>query len=336
MARAPRKKKKAAAPSKAPGPKGTGAVKRTPLHIGDAAAVEDQEYEVETIVATGKQRGVASYLVKWKGWSEKHNTWEPLTHLVGAEELVREFNVEARRLDEESQLRMKKVSEDRAAAATAQKQAGQELLAARLAAAAAAQESTSNEDLELPKKKLRRAAIYKYYEPDPVDQTKMLCLLQGHDRCTQGIGANDGTSSLHNHLKLCHKEQWLEFDLEEHPERYKVLAGIDDALLHGVFSATIADEMFALWVAQSDRPLTMPEKDPMLQKIIEYCLKSPPDTVYTCPSYSRVYAGLIRLEAQGVEVAHDFVLAQSPINQELFNNTKSSLINISQTWFLIL
>jgi hypothetical protein len=141
-----------------------------------------------------------------------------------------------------------------------------------------------------------------------------------------GIAVTDGTSGLHNHLKLCHKEQWLEFDQQEHPERYNLLASIETALSRGIFSAKIADEMFALWIAQSDRPISMPESDAMLQKIINYCLMAPIDTVYTCPSYTRVYAGLIRLEAKGVEVARSFVLAQLKDGSKLCAGESGSCI----------
>jgi hypothetical protein len=170
---ATRKKKKSKTPAKpkARGPKDTGAVKRTPQHIADIAAVEDQVYEVEAIIAAGKQFGVATYLVKWKGWGEKQNTWEPLTHLVGAEVLVREFNVEARKLDEVSLVRLKQVASDRAAAAAAQKQAGQELMAAKLAAALS--DGDRDDDAQSPQKKQRRAAIYKFYKQDPVETGKM-------------------------------------------------------------------------------------------------------------------------------------------------------------------
>lgn len=38
-----------------------------------------KEFEVETIVDIGIERGNALFLVKWKGWSDESNTWEPLS-----------------------------------------------------------------------------------------------------------------------------------------------------------------------------------------------------------------------------------------------------------------
>ena len=39
-------------------------------------------YQVEKIldVRRGKGKDV-QYLIKWKGWASKHNTWEPVEHL---------------------------------------------------------------------------------------------------------------------------------------------------------------------------------------------------------------------------------------------------------------
>ena len=56
--------------------------------------VEDQEeYEVEQILDTRlfgrwKKR---QYLIKWKGYAEAHNSWEPEEN-VNAPELVKEFH----------------------------------------------------------------------------------------------------------------------------------------------------------------------------------------------------------------------------------------------------
>ena len=51
-----------------------------------------EEYEVEGILDSrrkGRGRNL-EYLVKWKGWSEAHNSWEPKRNLH-ALELVKEF-----------------------------------------------------------------------------------------------------------------------------------------------------------------------------------------------------------------------------------------------------
>lgn len=39
---------------------------------------DDSEYEVERIVDKQLRNGKAYYLVKWKGYTEKSNSWEPI------------------------------------------------------------------------------------------------------------------------------------------------------------------------------------------------------------------------------------------------------------------
>ena len=52
----------------------------------------EMQWEVEKILnkrVTGE--GKAEYMVKWKGWTDKWNGWEPEEHLVGSEVLVKAF-----------------------------------------------------------------------------------------------------------------------------------------------------------------------------------------------------------------------------------------------------
>jgi hypothetical protein len=54
-------------------------------------------FEVESILDTRqvkKGRKVCNeYLVKWTGFSQEHNTWEPEAHLDGCKEAIAEFRV---------------------------------------------------------------------------------------------------------------------------------------------------------------------------------------------------------------------------------------------------
>lgn len=52
-----------------------------------------KEFEVETILDLGIIRGKAHFLVKWKGWSDEANTWEPMSavaHLNSYEAFVKQ------------------------------------------------------------------------------------------------------------------------------------------------------------------------------------------------------------------------------------------------------
>ena len=51
---------------------------------------EEQEFEVEQILARKSQQ----YLVKWKGYPDPENTWEPLKNLANCQLLLRQFQQE--------------------------------------------------------------------------------------------------------------------------------------------------------------------------------------------------------------------------------------------------
>jgi hypothetical protein len=48
------------------------------------------EWEVECILGTRKRHHQLQYLVRWKGFSEAHDSWEPLTNL-NADELIKKY-----------------------------------------------------------------------------------------------------------------------------------------------------------------------------------------------------------------------------------------------------
>ena len=50
------------------------------------------EYEVERILNYKQVSGRPYYLVKWKGYDTSENTWEPIAHLDGCHQKVKEFH----------------------------------------------------------------------------------------------------------------------------------------------------------------------------------------------------------------------------------------------------
>lgn len=50
-----------------------------------------QEYEVEEILQSKEENGVRLFLVKWNGYSQDSNTWEPEKNLCNASEAIRKF-----------------------------------------------------------------------------------------------------------------------------------------------------------------------------------------------------------------------------------------------------
>uniref|UniRef100_A0A914GUC1 Chromo domain-containing protein n=1 Tax=Globodera rostochiensis TaxID=31243 RepID=A0A914GUC1_GLORO len=50
----------------------------------------DQVYAAERLLQSRTRRGQQEFLVKWKGWNSKHNTWEPRANILD-ERLIQEF-----------------------------------------------------------------------------------------------------------------------------------------------------------------------------------------------------------------------------------------------------
>ena len=65
--------------------------KRTPTGKIDDARKEDGEWEVEAIIACSTGKDGDTYLVRWKGFDEKHDTYELEKNLQGAKELLTKF-----------------------------------------------------------------------------------------------------------------------------------------------------------------------------------------------------------------------------------------------------
>ena len=82
-------------PSKPLPAQGSGNHKRTPSSAFDPAAGNDI-YEPEEIVGErqknmGGGKTVTQYEVKWKGYDSEHNTYEPIAHLAGCEDMIAEY-----------------------------------------------------------------------------------------------------------------------------------------------------------------------------------------------------------------------------------------------------
>lgn len=53
--------------------------------------LEDGFYEIETIRRKRVRKGQLQYLIKWRGWPENANTWEPLENLQACSDVIDAF-----------------------------------------------------------------------------------------------------------------------------------------------------------------------------------------------------------------------------------------------------
>ncbi len=60
-----------------------GGIQRTRKHLADSASGLE-EYFIEDIIAMRWTKGRREWLVRWKGYGAKDDTWEPIEHLAGA------------------------------------------------------------------------------------------------------------------------------------------------------------------------------------------------------------------------------------------------------------
>ena len=59
----------------------------------EAIEVEDTpEYEVEEVINSQLKKGKLEYLVKWSGYINDHDTWEPESNLVNSKETINNFH----------------------------------------------------------------------------------------------------------------------------------------------------------------------------------------------------------------------------------------------------
>lgn len=75
----------------------------------DGSSEEEEEYAVEKICARRVRKGKVEYFLKWKGYSEEENTWEPEENL-DCQDLIQQY--EADRLKEEQSKSEKPAKKD--------------------------------------------------------------------------------------------------------------------------------------------------------------------------------------------------------------------------------
>jgi hypothetical protein len=73
----------------------------TPLEPQPLNIDREEEWEVEDILAERTQQGETQYLVKWKGFPDYENSWEPEDNLVNAMDVLNIYKKQARQAAEQ-------------------------------------------------------------------------------------------------------------------------------------------------------------------------------------------------------------------------------------------
>ena len=225
---APRNKRKAARPQDPAIPK-RARNHRTKQDPWEKSREDDEALEVEAILRVEYRRGLPFYEVHWKGWSSEttETTLEPAENLVGAAQLVREFNVKAyAAAASKAQKVAIKAAKDARAEENKRKQE-QEAAAAQADAveqALAEPDSQSRQegtpDVITPIMRNGRVVLHKHrHKTSPVWDT--FDLSKEQPTCTVAMSADGGlcgckpastggTSNYWGHLFAHHRPIWLE------------------------------------------------------------------------------------------------------------------------------
>jgi hypothetical protein len=302
--------------------------KRSRKHAFDAVA--EGTYEVEAILAERTAKGKPEFLIKWQGYRDEDNTWEPLINLAGLEEKIAAFRTEREKaaLAQSEKLLAEKAAR-KAAAERTQRVGSLPSGATRSAVQASSTvdapcetagsvpgsadapldlESSEPEADPTAKKFKECSAVYRAFELVAGEQRSYRCTV---GNCETVLKHGGGTKAMWNHLQGKHKDTYIE--LKQYDSVDVTMAEGSDKAQRGQTVLTAAkyssarkeecDLAVARWLVKSCRPLTLPERDMAYQDHI----KSLVGSAWIPPNYRNVTDHVLKLSGKGQSRLADWV-----------------------------
>ena len=280
------------------------------------SVLEDDMYEVDYIQARRLVKGQPEYLIRWKGFDEKYDTWEPLKNLSGLEPDLAAFEAKQKKEQEEFAAQMTARKAARKAAGASGKGAGKSAAgssAAGLAAvtdADAAEEPAEAEVVAVKEEGgssgRKTAAIWARFKETAV-RGEYECQepKAGGAICGENLHPCGGPSALWNHHRCKHKDKYMELKGFLSDE---AVAAADGGVAHfDAAQATIHAQPFsdarkkecdmacARWLVKSARPITLPENDKPFGTFIQTITRG----AWRPPNHHNILDCILQLSAAG-------------------------------------
>ncbi|KAK8729366.1 hypothetical protein OTU49_008792, partial [Cherax quadricarinatus] len=74
---------------------------------------KQEDWQVEKILEEREKKGKKEYLIQWKDWGPKYNTWEPEENLEGCQDIMKRFKEQEKKQKEKMLKEGRKMREER-------------------------------------------------------------------------------------------------------------------------------------------------------------------------------------------------------------------------------
>ncbi|KAK3242100.1 La ribonucleoprotein [Cymbomonas tetramitiformis] len=306
-------------------PIGKGPIKRTPNHEFDHRGNADNIYLVECILAErltkSGDRTVEEWLIRWKGYSQAHDTWEPIENLAGLEDDIANFRREKSLLEPLKLGKRKRktpVNDHTPVVVAAGSSAGVLSIQSGENTTPATQEDVSDEEAEHGEEILRpamrgrrTAKVWSLFNEIICPTTdKPIGLLCAIEKCGARLASSTNTTNARQHLSYLHKAHLAELEAEEFEANFADEPSQEAAArVQSVISKNSAvwppgkrdtlTRKVVNWLCKRARPLSLPERDTELSDVLMFASEG----AYSMPSKHNVVRQLCVIS--GKALVHD-------------------------------